>query len=49
MNTMTTDRETHIKIVAARLRRRKDNGETNQQLFLEDLDMLLDLILGGEA
>lgn len=46
---MTTDRDKHMQIVAARVRRRIENNGTNQQLFWEDLDMLLDLILGGEA
>ena len=46
---MTTDRERHIMIIASRARRRMQEGITSQELFLDDLDMLFDLILGGEA
>lgn len=46
---MTLEKIKYAKTVAARLRRRIENNATNQELFWEDLDMLLDLILGGEA
>jgi hypothetical protein len=48
---MTSDREKYIKILAERLRRLMDNEETitKRKIYEEDLEMLLDLILGGEA
>ena len=48
---MTSDREKYIKISAERLRRLMDNEETTtkRKIYEEDLEMLLDLILGGEA
>lgn len=49
MNTMTTDKDRHVQIVAARVKRGVANGNTTKGIFWEDLDMLLDLILGGEA
>jgi len=48
-NIMTTDKERHVQIVAARVKRGIANGNTTHGVFWEDLDMLLDLILGGEA
>ena len=41
---MANHREGNIKIVAARLRRRIDAGGTTQEVFWDDLKMLLDLI-----
>ena len=46
---MTTDKERYIQIVAARVKRRLTNGNNIHGIFWEDLEMLLDLILGGEA
>ena len=49
MNTMTTDKDKHVQIVAARVKRGVANGNTTKGIFWEDLDRLLDLILEGEA
>ena len=46
---MTTDKEKQILIVAARVKRGVANGNTTKGIFWDDLDMLLDLILEGEA
>jgi hypothetical protein len=41
---MKSNRESNIKIVAARLQRRIDAGGATQEVFWEDLEMLLRLI-----
>lgn len=46
---MTQCAEELKKIVATRIRRRIEDGEASQELFLEDVNMLVNLILGGEA
>ena len=43
---MTTDKEMVILVIAARMKRLLDNKENIPN---EDLEMLLDLSLGGEA
>jgi len=49
VNTMTTDKEKQILIVAARVKRGVANGNNTKGIFWDDLDVLLDLILGDEA